>query len=128
MKLKYESIFIVGTHSPPFGFHMDEAEDQRCVRRITDAAPDILFVGLGAPKQEKWIYAHYKELGVPVCIGIGVTFEFVAGMVSRAPEWMQRHGLEWFWRLLKEPLRLWKRYLIDDMRFFWLVMRQKLKH
>ncbi|MDD5347333.1 MAG: WecB/TagA/CpsF family glycosyltransferase, partial [Candidatus Omnitrophica bacterium] len=78
-----------------------------------------------APKQEKWIYKHRGQYQVPVSIGIGVSFEFVAGMVKRAPVWMQKAGLEWFWRLMMEPKRLWKRYLIDDPVFFWLILKQK---
>jgi len=82
-------------------------------------------VGLGAPKQEKWIYQHYKKLEIPISMGVGVTFEFVAGMVKRAPYWMQTSGLEWLWRLMMEPRRLWKRYLVDDMQFFRLIFVQK---
>jgi N-acetylglucosaminyldiphosphoundecaprenol N-acetyl-beta-D-mannosaminyltransferase len=125
LRKKYPSIQIAGVYAPPFGFEGDETENNKIIKMIKVADPDILFVGLGAPKQEKWIYKHYKELNVPVSIGIGVTFEFVSGMVKRAPLWMQKAGLEWFWRLMMEPKRLWKRYLIDDMKFFWLVLRQK---
>jgi N-acetylglucosaminyldiphosphoundecaprenol N-acetyl-beta-D-mannosaminyltransferase len=126
LRRSYRNIRIVGVHCPPFGFEHDEAENLKSVRLIRDAGPDVLFVGLGSPKQEKWIHKHMRELGVPVCIGIGATFEFAGGIVKRAPRWMQRHGLEWFWRLTREPLRLWRRYLVDDMRFFWIVLQQKL--
>ena len=118
---------IVGSYAPPFGFEKDESELRKIVSMIKDAKPDILFVGLGAPKQEKWINKYYQELGVPVSLGVGVTFEFIAGIVKRAPLWMQQAGLEWFWRLCMEPGRLWKRYLIDDMQFFGLVLKQKLR-
>lgn len=118
---------VVGTYAPPFGFEKDEAELKRIALMIKEAKPDILFVGLGAPKQEKWIKQYYQELGVPVSMGVGVTFEFIAGIVKRAPKWMQQIGLEWFWRLCMEPGRLWKRYLVDDMRFFGLVLKQKMK-
>jgi len=120
------SIKIVGVYSPPFGFENDKKEEDKISEMIKESLPDILLVGLGAPKQEKWIYKHYKELGVPVTIGIGATFEFISGLVERAPVWMQKAGLEWFWRLMKEPGRLWKRYLIDDMSFFLLVLKQKI--
>jgi len=126
LKSKYPHIQIVGVYSPPFGFENDKEENDKIIKMIKDAEPDILFVGLGAPKQEKWIYRHKDECQVPVSIGIGVSFEFVSGMVKRAPIWMQKAGLEWFWRLMMEPKRLWKRYLIDDMKFFWLVFKQKL--
>lgn len=125
LKNKHPALQIVGVYSPPFGFENDEAENRRIAGMIRSAGPDILFVGLGAPKQEKWIYRHYKELGVPVSIGVGGTFEFVAGVVRRAPLWMQKSGLEWLWRLAMEPKRLWRRYLVEDMEFFWLVLKQK---
>jgi N-acetylglucosaminyldiphosphoundecaprenol N-acetyl-beta-D-mannosaminyltransferase len=94
---------------------------------IKKAEPDILFVGLGAPKQEKWIYNSYKELNVPVSIGIGVSFELISGMIMRAPVWIQKSGLEWLWRLISEPRRLWKRYLIDDMQFLRMILKQKFE-
>lgn len=117
---------IVGTYAPPFGFEKDAKELEKMEQMIRDARPDILLVGLGAPKQEKWISEHYEHLGVPVMMGVGVTFEFIADIVKRAPEWMQKSGLEWSWRLMMEPRRLWKRYLVDDMQFFSLVLKQKL--
>jgi N-acetylglucosaminyldiphosphoundecaprenol N-acetyl-beta-D-mannosaminyltransferase len=122
---KFPSIQIVGTHSPPMGFERDAEENKKIEELIKGVCPDILLVGLGAPKQEKWIHNHYKRLQVPVSVGVGVSFEFMAGMVKRAPQWMQRAGLEWFWRLMMEPGRLWKRYLIDDMQFFRLILMQK---
>lgn len=122
-----KDIKVVGTYAPPFGFEKDEAELQKINRMIKEAKPDILFVGLGAPKQERWIKRYHQELGVPVSMGVGVTFEFIAGIVKRAPKWMQSVGLEWFWRLCMEPGRLWKRYLIDDMQFFGIIMEQKRK-
>jgi len=127
MKEKYNDLIIAGTYSPPFGFENDINEMEKINEMIKLDKPDILFVGLGAPKQEKWIYQNYNDIGVPVSIGVGVTFEFYSGMVKRAPEWMQKHGLEWFWRLMKEPGRLWKRYLIEDTAFIWLIMKQKFK-
>lgn len=123
---RYPDIQIVGTYSPPFRFENDREENDKIVRMIKNAKPDILFVALGTPKQEKWIYKYRNEYQVPLSIGIGASFEFLSGMVKRAPFWMQRVGLEWFWRLMMEPKRLWKRYLIDDPVFFWLVLKQKL--
>ena len=107
------------------GFEKNTQENQKSVEAVRAASPDILLVGLGAPKQEKWIYQNSRALGVPVSIGVGVTFEFIANMVSRAPKWMQVSGLEWFWRLIMEPKRLWKRYRLDDPKFFALVWKQK---
>lgn len=126
LEKKYPQIKIVGVYSPPYGFEKDGKENSKIVNLIRETNPDILFVGLGAPKQEKWIYQYHKELNVPLSIGIGASFEFVSGMIKRAPVWMQQVGLEWFWRLMMEPKRLWKRYLIHDTKFFWLVLKQKL--
>jgi N-acetylglucosaminyldiphosphoundecaprenol N-acetyl-beta-D-mannosaminyltransferase len=118
-------LLVAGVYCPSFGFENDEAERKRIVERIEATEPDILFVGLGAPKQEKWIYENYHEIGVPVNIGIGVSFSFVAGTLKRAPVCIQKIGFEWLWRLIMEPGRLWKRYLVDDMKFFRLVLKQK---
>ncbi len=126
LKAKYPVIQIAGVYCPPFGFENDAEENKKTIEMIRVAKPDILFVGVGSPKQEKWIYKHKDEYQVPVSIGIGATFDFVSGIVKRAPLWMQKIGLEWFWRLMMEPRRLWKRYLIDDPVFFWLVLKQKL--
>lgn len=115
---------VAGTYAPPFGFERDPVEDQRAVDLVRAARPDVLFVGLGAPKQEKWIHRHLHALGVPVSIGVGVSFEFVSGDVRRAPRWMQRAGLEWSWRLAMEPRKLWRRYLVEDARFLRLVARE----
>jgi N-acetylglucosaminyldiphosphoundecaprenol N-acetyl-beta-D-mannosaminyltransferase len=120
-----KNIRIVGTYAPPFGFEQDSAELAKISNMIKTAKPDILFVGLGAPNQEQWIKKYHQELSVPLSMGVGVTFEFIAGIVQRAPKWMQRAGLEWFWRLCMEPGRLWKRYLVDDMQFFGMVLQQK---
>jgi len=126
LKAKYQKLNVAGTYCPPFGFERDEQENDKIIRMIKAACPDILFVGLGAPKQEKWIYKYKDRYQAPLSIGIGVSFEFMAGMVRRAPIWMQKSGLEWFWRLMMEPARLWKRYLIDDMLFFRLILKQKI--
>ncbi|MCK4946993.1 MAG: WecB/TagA/CpsF family glycosyltransferase [Candidatus Aureabacteria bacterium] len=125
LKNKHSKIQVAGVYSPPFGFEQDEVENKKIIRMIKEAKPDILFVGLGAPKQEKWIYKYKDEYQVPVSIGVGASFEFVSGFVKRAPVLMQKTGFEWFWRLMQEPKRLWKRYLVDDMKFFWLVLKQK---
>jgi N-acetylglucosaminyldiphosphoundecaprenol N-acetyl-beta-D-mannosaminyltransferase len=100
---------------------------ERINDKILAAAPHILFVGLGAPKQENWIYGNYQQLGVPISLGIGVSFELVSGMVQRAPVWMQKTGLEWLFRLIVEPKRLWQRYVVGNPLFIWLVVRQKLR-
>ena len=96
-------------------------------QRIRDSGAGSVAVALGAPKQERWILANRDQLPeVRVFFGIGATVDFEAGLVPRAPTWMSRNGLEWFWRLAREPRRLWKRYLVDDLPFFWLLLRQRL--
>jgi N-acetylglucosaminyldiphosphoundecaprenol N-acetyl-beta-D-mannosaminyltransferase len=122
---RYPGLKIVGTHCPPYGFENDPAAVAEIEAKIFTADPNLLFVGLGSPKQEKWIYANYQHLKVPVSIAIGVSFELVAGMVARAPEWMQKSGLEWLFRLFVEPKRLWKRYILGNPNFVWLVLKQK---
>ena len=124
IKKKHPLITIAGSYCPPYGFEKDEEENQGIIEMIQKARPDILFVGLGAPKQEKWIYRNMNACSVPVSIGVGVTFEFIARMVKRAPVWMQKNGLEWLWRLIQEPTRLWKRYF-KDLAFFFLILKQK---
>lgn len=93
LRSKYPGIQIVGFYCPPFGFERDKVENEKIVRMIKDNKPDILCVGLGAPKQEKWIYRYKDQYQVPVSIGVGVSFEFIAGMVKRAPKWMQSQAL-----------------------------------
>ena len=126
LQKRLPGIQIVGTHCPPYGFESQEKEVALINTKIKAAAPDILFVGLGAPKQEYWIHDNYQELGVPISVGIGVSFELVANMVQRAPIWMQKWGLEWLFRLIVEPKRLWKRYIMGNPQFLWLVLMQRL--
>jgi N-acetylglucosaminyldiphosphoundecaprenol N-acetyl-beta-D-mannosaminyltransferase len=126
LERRHPNLKIVGTHCPPYGFESQPAELALINSKIKAAAPDILFVGLGAPKQENWIYANYLDLGVPISVGIGVSFEMVADMVKRAPVLMQKTGLEWFFRLMVEPRRLWQRYIIGNPLFILLVLRQRL--
>ena len=126
LQSKYPNLKVVGTYCPPFGFEKDSRENNKIIQMIKEVKPDILFVGLGTPKQEKWIYKFKDQYQAPVSIGIGASFDFVSGIVKRAPLWMQRIGLEWLWRIMMEPKRLWKRYLVDDMKFFWLVLKQKM--
>jgi N-acetylglucosaminyldiphosphoundecaprenol N-acetyl-beta-D-mannosaminyltransferase len=94
------------------------------MQRIKAAQPDFLFVALGAPQQDVWIRANRDRLDVPVCMGVGCVLDLLAGIVSRAPAWMQRTGLEWLFRLGQEPARLWRRYILDDIpTLAWLVLR-----
>ncbi|KWV55984.1 glycosyl transferase [Bradyrhizobium macuxiense] len=100
---------VVGTICPPFR-QMTPAEDQAAVDAINAARPDIVWVGLGAPKQERWMAEHLDRIEAPVMIGVGAAFDFLAGTKRQAPKWMQRHALEWLFRLCSEPRRLWRRY------------------
>jgi N-acetylglucosaminyldiphosphoundecaprenol N-acetyl-beta-D-mannosaminyltransferase len=111
-------IRTAGTHSPPFRALTAE-EDQAIVRRIRAASPDVLWVGLGMPEKERWIYEHRTALGVPVMLGVGAAFDLISGRVPQAPQWMREHGLEWLFRLLQEPRRLWRRYLVLGPQFAW---------
>src|SRR5688572_15313511 len=118
-------LLVVGMHCPPMGFENDAQENQKAIDMIRASGADALFVGLGSPKQERWMARHCNDLRVPVSIGIGASFDFVSGFVRRAPRFMQRIGLEWLWRLAREPKRMYRRYLIDDPRFFLLIWRQR---
>lgn len=119
---------IVSTYSPTFGFENDEQECQKIVELINNSEANVLAIGVGAPKQELWLYKFKHQLkNVNTFFAIGATINFEAGNMKRAPKWMSEIGLEWLYRLLSEPQRLWKRYLLDDIPFFWLVLKQKLR-
>lgn len=123
LKKKYDKLNIVGTYSPSFGFEKKDKEIQEIIKMINDAKPDILAVGLGAPKQEKFLYKYKEKLNVPISLAIGASIDFEAGNINRAPKWMQNIGLEWFYRLCKEPRRMAKRYLIDDINIIKLLFK-----
>lgn len=113
----------VHTYSPPMGPFSDE-ENAKMVSMIRESGAKYLFVAFGAPKQDVWIMEHMHELGVPVCAGVGGIFNFLAGAVQRAPEWMQRSGFEWVYRIMQEPGRLWRRYIVQDLPVFARMMMQ----
>ncbi|MGL4499694.1 MAG: WecB/TagA/CpsF family glycosyltransferase [Planktothrix sp.] len=119
---------IIESYSPPFGFDKDEVECQRIVTRINESGATVLAIGVGAPKQEKWIAKYRNQLkNVKVFLAIGATIDFEAGEKKRSPQWMSDWGVEWLHRLFSEPGRMWKRYLVEDIPFFWLLLLQKLK-
>jgi len=126
LRRRHPTLNIVGTFCPDYGFEKDERKLAQTVQVVREAKPDILLVGLGSPKQENWIVAHKEACGAKLSIGVGVTFSFIAGRVKRAPRWMQRLGLEWFHRLMQEPGRLWRRYLIEDTAFLGMVLKHYL--
>lgn len=114
MRKRYPGLTVAGTYTPPMGEFSEEEEERICAE-IKSAGTDILLVALPTPRQELWNYANINRWQVPVVIGVGAAFDMLSGRVARAPEWMQRSGLEWFFRLLLEPRRLWRRYLVHDM-------------
>ncbi|WP_017314654.1 WecB/TagA/CpsF family glycosyltransferase [Mastigocladopsis repens] len=118
---------VIASYSPPFGFDKDEQECQNIVRMINNSGATVLVIGVGAPKQEKWIYKYKAMLPqIRIFMALGATIDFEAGNVKRSPKWMSEVGLEWLFRMLCEPKRLWKRYLVDDIPFFILILKQKL--
>ncbi|MDQ3751252.1 MAG: WecB/TagA/CpsF family glycosyltransferase [Acidobacteriota bacterium] len=123
-KLDFPKLKIVYAFSPPFRPLTNE-EDAAITAEINEKKPDILFMGLGCPKQENWMSAHKDKL-TAVMLGVGASFDFFAGNVRESPEWLGKLGLEWLFRLMQEPRRLWKRYLILNPRFMWLAMMQLL--
>lgn len=113
----YPNIEVV-SYSPPYKDVFSPEDNKRMIDFINDVNPDLLWIGMTAPKQEKWIYQHWKALSIHChCGAIGAVFDFFAGTTSRAPLFMQQHGLEWLYRFMKEPRRLWKRYIIGNIRF-----------
>lgn len=123
LEKQYANINIVGTYAPPFGFEKDMDEITAINQMITEAHPDILIACFGCPKQEKWIYENYLHYEAKVSICAGATVDFLAGNVNRAPKWMSEHGLEWFYRFLQEPKRMFRRYFIDDVRILKLIIK-----
>lgn len=125
LKNKYNGLNIVGTYSPSYGFEKNQQEIDKIIKVISEAKPDILAVGLGAPKQEKFIHKYKNRFNVPISLAIGASIDFEAGNINRAPEWMQNSGLEWFYRFLKEPKRMFKRYFIDDIKILKIYFKYK---
>ena len=121
----YPHLKIV-TYSPPYKPDFSEEDNKAIVEAINAADPDLLWIGMTAPKQEKWTYSHWNELNIHCHVGtIGAVFDFFAGTVERAPMWWQCHGLEWLYRLLKEPQRMWRRYIIGNTLFLWNMLKEK---
>lgn len=121
----YPGLNVVGTYSPPFGYEKDEIELHRIENMIKAANPHILIVGLGCPKQEKFIFHNKDNLGVPISLGLGASLDFEAGNIKRAPRWMADNGLEWLFRITQDPKRMAKRYLIDDLKIFKLAWKYR---
>ncbi|MBD1393324.1 WecB/TagA/CpsF family glycosyltransferase [Mucilaginibacter glaciei] len=124
---KHPGIKIVGVYSPPFAERFSDQENQKMVELINGAKPNVLWVSLTAPKQDFWIYEHLHKLNINVAIGVGGAFEVAAGLIKRAPVWMQKAGLEWLFRFANEPKRLFRRYFIEAPAIFPAVLAQKFK-
>ena len=124
LQARHPGLCIAGVFAPPLGFEQEPQQNDAITAMIRASGADILVVGLGAPKQEKWIAAYGPACGVRFALAVGFSFSFVGGLTPRAPRWMQRRGLEWLWRLSREPRRLWRRYLVDDLPFFALIAGQ----
>lgn len=126
LQKEFPGLNIVGAFSPPFR-NLSEVENEEIIRAMNQARPDIIWVGLGAPKQDIWMYENRAALNAPVLIGVGAAFDFLSGTKKQAPRWMQRSGLEWVFRLACEPRRLAKRYLVGNTRFVGLLAKQLLQ-
>jgi N-acetylglucosaminyldiphosphoundecaprenol N-acetyl-beta-D-mannosaminyltransferase len=125
LEKQFPGLQIVGIDSPPFrALTADEIQAEQA--RIQAAHPDIVWIGIGSPRQEIWMSEHTAGLNVPVLAGVGAAFDFLSGNKPQAPKWVQRSGLEWFYRLISEPRRLWRRYLLGYPRFVVLVVLQAL--
>ncbi len=120
---RYPGIVVAGSYAPLF-ISQGQQEQEEIIHRINESRSDILWVGLGSPKQDFWMHLHRPLLNVPVMIGIGAAFDFLSGQKNQAPRWIQKTGLEWFFRLCCEPKRLWKRYLVGNSLFFYYVIKE----
>lgn len=126
LKELYPHIKIVGMYSPPFR-NLTEHENEEIIRKINISMPDFVWVGLGAPKQELWMAEHRGKI-TGFMVGVGAGFDYMAGNIKRAPEWMMRNDLEWLYRLYQEPKRLFKRYFITNIKFIWLIFIKELNN
>jgi N-acetylglucosaminyldiphosphoundecaprenol N-acetyl-beta-D-mannosaminyltransferase len=121
----YPGLQIVGARGPSFQFVNDPAEIEDVLSEMNRVKPDLLFLGIGAPKSERWIYDYRDRIPAKAAIGVGYAFDIIAGKIAECPAWMTRIGMEWFYRTLREPRRLWKRYFVRDPRFFYMVIKQR---
>lgn len=125
LKAKFPTLHIAGVYAPPWGFEKDEKELAGINARIQKVHPDILLACFGCPKQEKWVYENYQKTSATVTICAGATVDFLAGTVKRAPRWVSELGFEWFYRFLKEPGRLFRRYFVDDVQIIGLIWKYR---
>lgn len=124
--VEYPNLEVI-TYSPPYKPEFSDEDNAAIIKAINDADPDLLWIGMTAPKQEKWTYSHWKELNIHCHVGtIGAVFDFYAGTAKRAPKWWQEHSLEWLYRLIKEPKRMWRRYGIGNPLFLWNITKERV--
>lgn len=121
LRLSFPDLIIAGSRHGYF----DEPEEPEIAKAIRNVRPDILFVGISTPKKELWLQRNVPTLGVPFSMGVGGSFDVISGRVRRAPVWMQESGLEWLWRLVQEPRKMWRRYLLGNPEFVWLILKQR---
>lgn len=124
---QYPGIQIAGVACPDWGFEKDGLQLRKLLDRIAASKPNILFVALGAPKQEFFIAKYIRPLGIPIAVGIGGSFEILSGEVHRAPQWMRSSGLEWAYRFMQDPGRLWRRYMLGNIEFLWCVIKWRYR-
>ena len=125
LKEKLPSLKVAGAYSPPIGFEKDQEELNKINQMLYDSHADMLFVGMGVPKQDIFIYENMNKYQIPVSFSIGATIDFIAGEQKRAPKWMRKNGIEWFYRLCQSPKRMFKRYIIDDVKIILLALQYK---
>jgi N-acetylglucosaminyldiphosphoundecaprenol N-acetyl-beta-D-mannosaminyltransferase len=125
-KREYPDV-LVETYSPPYKPEFTEEENAAMIKAINAFKPDVLFIGMTAPKQEKWASTNFNQLAASHVCSIGAVFDFYAGTVNRAPRWVISIGMEWFYRLVKEPRRMWRRYLVGNTKFVWAVVKEKVR-
>lgn len=121
----YPGIIIAGTYSPTYGFEKDKVEIDKINTMLRESKADLLFVGMGVPKQDKFIYENMHKYQIPMSFSIGATIDFIAGEQKRAPRWMTDHGVEWIYRLVGDPKRMFKRYIVDDMKIIRLAFKYR---
>jgi len=126
LETEYPGIDVVGMYSPPFR-PLTPEEDEAVVRRINDSGADFVWIGLGSPKQDRWVADHRDRLDAAAVLAVGAAFDYNAGLLRKAPPWMARNGLQWLFRLLTEPRRLWKRYTVSNARFLWFLGADALR-
>ncbi len=126
LEKRYPGIQIVGMYAPPFR-PLTEEEDRSVCEEINRLHPDFLWVGIGAPKQEMWMWEHREKIHDTVMLGVGAGFDFFAGTLAKAPAWMEEAGLEWLFRLSKEPKRLWRRYILGGFKYIYYTIEAKIR-